>query len=59
MDCRDLGYEYSDLEYLADLFDKTIDGTRFIAAATAAYPEKPEKDLELIWLAFKAMHNNK
>jgi len=58
MDCYDTGYEYSDLEYLVDLFKKTINGNRFLVAASAIYPEKDRKELELIWFTLKAAHNN-
>ena len=57
MDCYDTGYDYKDLEYLADLFDRTVDGTRFLVAASAVYPEKERKELELIWFTIKAVHN--
>jgi len=57
MDCYDTGYDYKDLEYLVDLFDRTVDGTRFLVAASAVYPEKERKELELIWFTIKAVHN--
>jgi len=51
------GYTLNDLKFLLELFDKTTDGIKFLSAARAIHPGKEDRELMLIWFAFKTMYN--
>lgn len=48
---------YDDLEFLLNIYDKTMGGNDFMEVAKRIVRYLSEKELWIIWLSFKAFDN--